>query len=296
MVTNLIAAFRERIDHLEWMAPATKKQAKAKLAVLKVGVGYPDKWPGYSGLRIVRGDAYGNLARSGLYEYERALRRLSQPVDRDQWVMTPQTVNAVNLPAMNALNFPAAILQSPFFDAKRPIAMDYGAIGAIMGHEVSHSFDNQGALFDARGRLHNWWTPADFKHFQASAQQLVAQYNRYRPFPDLAVNGQQTLGENIADVAGLAASYDAFHRSLRGTSAPVVEDFTGDQQFFISFAQEWRTKARDPVVRNEILTDGHAPAQYRASTVRNLDPWYAAFDVKPGDKLYLAPADRVRVW
>jgi putative endopeptidase len=296
MVTNLIAAFRERIDHLEWMAPATKKQAKAKLAVLKVGVGYPDKWPGYSGLRIVRGDAYGNLARSGLYEYQRALRRLSQPVDRDEWVMTPQTVNAVNLPAMNALNFPAAILQSPFFDAKRPIAMDYGAIGAIMGHEVSHSFDNQGALFDARGRLHNWWTPADFKHFQASAQQLVAQYNGYRPFPDLAVNGQQTLGENIADVAGLAASYDAFHRSLRGTSAPVVEGLTGDQQFFISFAQEWRTKARDPVVRNQILTDGHAPAQYRASTVRNLDPWYAAFDVKPGDKLYLAPADRVRVW
>jgi predicted metalloendopeptidase len=296
MVTNLIAAFRERIDHLEWMAPATKTQAKAKLAVLKVGVGYPDKWPGYSGLRIVRGDAYGNLARSGLYEYQRALRRLSQPVDRDEWVMTPQTVNAVNLPAMNALNFPAAILQSPFFDAKRPIAMDYGAIGAIMGHEVSHSFDNQGALFDARGRLHNWWTPADFKHFQASAQQLVAQYNGYRPFPDLAVNGQQTLGENIADVAGLAASYDAFHRSLRGTSAPVVENLTGDQQFFISFAQEWRTKARDPVVRNEILTDGHAPAQYRASTVRNLDPWYAAFDVKPGDKLYLAPADRVRVW
>ena len=174
--------------------------------------------------------------------------------------------------------------------------MDYGAIGAIIGHEVSHSFDNQGALFDARGRLHNWWTPADFKHFQTSSQQLVAQYNGYRPFPDLAVNGPQTLGENIADVAGLAASYDAFHRSLTGKSAPVVEGLTGDQQFFISFAQAWRTKARDPVVRNLILTDGHAPAQYRASTVRNLDSWYAAFDVKPGDKLYLAPADRVRVW
>jgi putative endopeptidase len=296
MVTNLIAAFRERIDALDWMAPSTKKEAKAKLAVLKVGVGYPDKWPGYSGLRIVKGDAYGNFNRSSLYEYHRALRRLSQPVDRDEWVMTPQTVNAVNLPAMNALNFPAAILQAPYFDSRRPIAMDYGAIGSVIGHEVSHSFDNQGALFDARGRLHNWWTPADFKHFQTSSQQLVQQFNQYRPFPDLAVNGQQTLGENIADVAGLAAAYDAFHRALGGKPAPLVAGLTGDQQFFISFAQGWRTKAREPAVRNQVLTDGHAPAQYRASTVRNLDPWYAAFDVKPGDKLYLAEKDRVRVW
>ena len=296
MVANIIAAFRDRIDALDWMAPATKNEAKAKLAVLKVGVGYPDKWPEYSGLRIVKGDAYGNLERSRLYEYQRSLRRLSQPVDRDEWVMTPQTVNAVNLPAMNALNFPAAILQPPFFDPHRPIAMDYGAIGSVIGHEVSHSFDNQGALFDSKGRLHNWWTPADFKHFQASSQQLVEQFNQYHPFPDLAVNGQQTLGENIADVAGLAASYDAFHRSLGGKPAPVVEGLTGDQQFFISFAQGWRTKARDPAVRNQILTDGHAPAMYRASTVRNLDPWYAAFDVKPGEKLYLAEKDRVKVW
>jgi len=210
--------------------------------------------------------------------------------------MTPQTVNAVNLPAMNALNFPAAILQPPFFDAKRAVAMDYGAIGSVIGHEVSHSFDNQGALFDSQGRLHNWWTSEDFKHFQASSQQLVAQYNRYRPFPDLAVNGQQTLGENIADVAGLAAAYDAFHRSLKGQAAPTVQKFTGDQQFFISFAQAWRGKAREPALRNQILTDGHAPARYRASTVRNLDQWYQAFEVKPGDKLYLAEKDRVKVW
>jgi putative endopeptidase len=296
MVTNLIAAFKDRIDGLEWMAPATKKEAKAKLAVLKVGVGYPDTWPGYSGLRIVKGDAYGNLERSRLYEYHRSLRRLSQPVDRNEWVMTPQTVNAVNLPVLNALNFPAAILQPPFFDPKRPIAMDYGAIGSVIGHEVSHSFDNQGALFDSRGRLHNWWTPSDFKHFEASSQQLVQQYNQYRPFPDLAVNGQQTLGENIADVAGLAAAYDAFHRALGGKPAPTVDGFTGDQQFFISFAQGWRTKGREPAERNQILTDGHAPAQYRGATVRNLDPWYAAFDVKPGEKLYLAEKDRVRVW
>ena len=296
MVTNLIAAFHDRIDSLDWMASATKKEAKAKLAVLKVGVGYPDTWPGYSGLEIVKGDAYGNMERARLFEYHRALKRLGQPVNRGEWVMTPQTVNAVNLPAMNALNFPAAILGPPYFDSKRPIAMDYGAIGSIIGHEVSHSFDNQGALFDSRGRLHNWWTLADFKHFQASSQQLVAQFNQYRPFPDLSVNGKQTLGENIADVAGLAAAYDAFHRSLGGKPAPIVQGLTGDQQFFISFAQGWRTKTRDPSLRNLILTDGHAPAKYRASTVRNLDPWYAAFDVKPGEKLYLAENDRVRVW
>ena len=210
--------------------------------------------------------------------------------------MTPQTVNAVNLPAMNALNFPAAILQPPYFDARRPLAMDYGAIGAIIGHEVSHSFDNQGALFDARGRLHNWWTPEDFKHFEASSAQLVAQYDQYRPFPDLAVKGQQTLGENIADVAGLAAAYDAYKMSLGGQPAPVVAGLSGDQQFFLSFAQSWRLKMREPALRQQILQDGHAPDEYRADTVRNLDPWYGAFAVQPGQKLYLAPADRVRVW
>jgi putative endopeptidase len=296
MVRNIIAAFRDRIDSLDWMAPTTKEEAKAKLSVLKVGIGYPDKWPSYSGLRIVKGDAYGNLERSRLYEYQRSLDKLGQPVDRDEWVMTPQTVNAVNLPAMNALNFPAAILQPPYFDGKRPISMDYGAIGSVIGHEVSHSFDNQGALFDSQGRLHNWWTPEDFKHFQASSQQLVEQYNGYRPFPDLAINGQQTLGENIADVAGLAAAYDAFHRSLKGKPAPQVRGLSGDQQFFISFAQGWRTKTREPALRNQILTDGHAPAQYRADTVRNLDQWYDAFGVKEGEKLYLAEKDRVRVW
>jgi predicted metalloendopeptidase len=296
MVANLIAAFRERIDRLDWMAPSTKQEAKAKLAVLKVGVGYPDKWPEYDGLEVVAGDAYGNADRAQLFRYRKSLERLSRPVDRSEWVMTPQTVNAVNLPAMNAMNFPAAILQTPYFDANRPAAMDYGAMGAIVGHEVSHSFDNQGALFDSRGRLHNWWTPADFKHFEASSAQLVAQYDGYKPFPDLAVNGKQTLGENIADLAGLAASYDAYRRSLGGRPAPEVEGFTGDQQFFISFAQSWRGKAREPATRNQILTDGHSPRQYRAATVRNLDAWYQAFGVKPGEKLYLAPGDRVRVW
>jgi predicted metalloendopeptidase len=210
--------------------------------------------------------------------------------------MTPQTVNAVNLPAMNAMNFPAAILQPPYFDPNRPTVMDYGAIGSVIGHEVSHSFDDQGALFDSAGRLHNWWTPADLEHFKGSANRLVAQYDAYRPFPDLGVNGRLTLGENIADLAGLAASYDAYRRSLGGKPAPAVQDFTGDQQFFISFAQGWRGKLREPALRNRLLTDGHAPYEYRASTVRNLDAWYTAFGVKPGQTLYLAPADRVRVW
>ena len=296
MVANIVAAFRERIDRLEWMAPATKKEAKAKLAVLKVGVGYPDRWPSYDGLEVKPSDAFGNQERARLYQYRRSVARLAQPVDRGEWVMTPQTVNAVNLPAMNALNFPAAMLQPPYFDPRRPAAMDYGSMGAIIGHEVSHSFDNQGALFDARGRLHNWWTPEDFKHFEASSGQLAAQYSSYKPFPDLAVNGRQTLGENIADLAGLAATYDAYHRSLHGATAPEEAGLTGDQQFFVSYAQSWRWKAREQTLRNRILTDGHAPSQYRALTVRNLDPWYAAFDVKSGDKLYLAPADRVRIW
>jgi putative endopeptidase len=296
MVANLIAAFRERIDKLEWMAPSTKKEAKSKLAVLKVGVGYPDKWPDYAGLEVVAGDAYGNAERAALFNYRKNVAKLGRPVDRGEWVMTPQTVNAVNLPAMNAMNFPAAILQPPYFDSRRPIAMDYGSMGAIIGHEVSHSFDNQGALFDSKGRLHNWWTAEDFKHFEESSKQLVAQYNQYRPFPDLAVNGQLTLGENIADVAGLAAAYDAFQRSLGGKPAPAVQGFTGDQQFFISFAQSWREKTRDQAMRNQILTDGHAPDKYRASTARNIGAWYSAFGVKPGDKLYLAESDRVRVW
>ena len=296
MVSNIIAAFRERIDRLDWMAPETKREAKAKLAVLKVGVGYPDKWPEYTGLEIDANDAYGNLERSRLYRYRKSLAKLGRPVERGEWVMNPQLVNAVNLPAMNAMNFPAAILQPPYFDPKRPAAMDYGAMGAIIGHEVSHSFDDQGALFDSRGRLHNWWTRADLEHFKASSARLAAQYDAYRPFPDLSVNGKLTLGENIADLAGLAASYDAWRRSLGGKPAPDVQGFTGEQQFFLSYAQAWRSKYREPALRNRLLTDGHSPGEYRASTVRNLDPWYAAFGVKPGETLYLAPAERVRVW
>jgi putative endopeptidase len=296
LVRHLLAAFAVRIDELTWMAPETKIKAKAKLATLKVGVGYPDHWRDYSALVIEGGDAFGNVQRAELFEYQHSLAKLGKPVDRSEWVMVPQEVNAVNLPAMNALNFPAAILQPPYFDAKQPASMNYGAVGATIGHEISHSFDDEGALFDASGKLQNWWTDADFAHFRASAAQLVRQFNAYQPFPDLNVNGQQTLSENIADVAGLAAAYGAYHLSLNGKAAPMVQGFTGDQQFFLAFGQSWREKSREPRLRQQIVTDGHAPAQYRVDTVRNIDAWYAAFDVKPGQSLYLAPAERVRMW
>jgi predicted metalloendopeptidase len=210
--------------------------------------------------------------------------------------MTPQTVNAVNLPIANALNFPAAYLQPPLFDPNADAAINYGAVGATIGHEISHSFDDEGSQFDAQGRLANWWTSADFAHFRAASAQLVAEFNAYHPFPDLAVNGQQTLSENIADVAGLSASHDAYIASLHGASAPILQGLTGDQRFFLAYAQSWRNKIREAALRQRVLTDGHAPPMYRADTVRNLDAWYPAFAVKPGDKLYLAPKDRVQVW
>jgi putative endopeptidase len=296
MVHNLIAAFARRIDHLDWMAPETKAKAKAKLAVLKIGVGYPDHWIDYTGLEIRPGDALGNARRAELFETRRNLAKLGKPVDRSEWVMTPQTVNAVNLPVMNAMNFPAAILQPPYFDPQRLAVMDYGATGATVGHEISHSFDDQGAQFDATGKLHNWWTPEDFAHFKAASQQLAKQYDRYRPLPDLALNGQQVLSENIADLAGLAVAYDAWVLSRGGKPAPVARGFSGDQQFFMSFAQSWRAKAREPALRQQVITDGHAPDEYRADTVRNLDAWYEAFGVQPGEKLYLSPDQRVRIW
>ncbi len=296
MVAGILHALDQRIVRLDWMAPATKAAARAKLRTIRVSVGYPDRWPSYAGLVVRRGDAYGNGDRVERFQYAENIRKLHRPVDRDEWSLRPQEVNAVNMPAMNAMNFPAAILQPPFFDPARPSAMNYGAIGAAIGHEISHSFDNLGAGFDATGRLRNWWTPADLAHFNAAAEQLVKQYDGYRPFPDLAVNGRLTLTENLADLTGLAASYDAWRASLGGKPAPVVAGLTGDQQLFLSYAQTWRSKARDARLRQQILTDGHAPGQYRALTVRNIDAWYDAFDVKPGEALYLAPGDRVRIW
>lgn len=296
MVAGILHAFDMRIDRLAWMAPQTKVAAKAKLKTIRVSVGYPDTWPTYDGLEVAAADAFGNQDRLERYEYALHMKRLRRPSDRTEWSMTPQQVNAVNMPAMNAMNFPAAIFQPPFFDGARSDAMNYAAIGAVIGHEISHSFDNLGASFDAEGRLRNWWTPDDLAHFNASAEQLVQQYNGYRPFPDLAVNGKLTLTENMADLAGITASYDAWRASLKGKPAPKVAGLTGDQQFFVSFEQMWRSKFRDAALRQTVLTNGHAPGMYRALTVRNLDAWYKAFEVMPGDSLYLGPKERVRIW
>ena len=296
MVANITAAYRVRIEALTWMAPATKAEAEAKLSALYVGVGYPETWHSYDGYVVKPDDIFGNVWRAGAFRYQQQIERLGKNVDRKEWSMTPQTVNAVNLPLQDALNFPAAILQPPFFDAKAPAAANYGAIGSIIGHEVSHTFDTEGSTFDATGRLRDWWTPADLAHFDDATAKLAAQYDTYMPFPDLNVNGKQTLAEDIADVAGISAAYDGYHASLGGKTAPGQDGFTGDQQFFIAFGQNWGSKERPPALRRQVMTDPHAPAQYRADTVRNIDAWYAAFDVKPGQKLYLAPPDRVRIW
>jgi len=296
MVANLIAAFHKRIDALTWMAPATKAEAHAKLDTLYVGIGYPETWQDYSNYEVKPDDIFGNIWRGSLAEYQREIARLGTAVNRREWCMTPQTVNAVNLPLQNALNFPAAILQPPFFDPKAPAAANYGAIGSVIGHEISHTFDSEGAAFDSKGRVRNWWTPEDLAHFNASTAKLAAQYDAYFPFPDLHVNGKQTLGEDIADVAGIAAAYDGYHASLKGKIAPQQNGFSGDQQFFIAFGQNWGSKTREAALRRQVLTNEHAPAEYRADTVRNIDAWYAAFTVKPGEKLYLAPPDRVRIW
>ncbi|MES1974031.1 MAG: M13 family metallopeptidase [Pseudomonadota bacterium] len=296
MVKNIVAAFDTRLAALPWLAPATKEEARKKLKVLIVGVGYPDTWRDYGALEIRADDPVGNLERARLAEYRHQLAKIGKPVDRNEWWMTPQTVNAVNLPVQNALNFPAAILETPYFDAKFDAAANYGAIGAVIGHEISHSFDNLGADFDSSGKLHNWWTPGDLKHFEEAGAALAAQYDAYEAFPGLHLNGQQELGENIADVAGLTAAYEAYRTSLDGKEAPVIDGLTGDQRFFLAFAQSWRTKMRDKALRARIATDVHAPAMWRVQTVRNLDAWYSAFKVEPGQKLYLAPDKRVHVW
>jgi putative endopeptidase len=278
------------------MAPATKAEALAKFGTLQVAVGYPDHWRSYATYEVTPDNLFLNLWRADLFEYHHDLSRIGTPVDRKEWCMTPQTVNAVNLPLHNGLNFPPAILQPPFFDPKAPAAANYGAIGTIIGHEISHTFDSQGAAFDSKGRVRNWWTPDDLAHFNAAASALAAQYDTYKPFPDLSVNGRQTLGENIADVAGLTAAYDGYRASLKGSPAPMDGNLTGDQQFFIAFGQNWGSVTRDAALRQQVLTDPHAPGRYRAATVRNNDAWYSAFDIKPTDKLYLAPKDRVKLW
>jgi putative endopeptidase len=296
MVGNLKAAFARRVKAIGWMSPSTKQEALKKVENIVVGVGYPDSWRDYSGLQITGDNPYANQKNAALWEYRHQIAKIGKPMDRHEWWMPPQLVNAVNLPVQNALNFPAAILVKPFFDPNADAAFNYGAIGATIGHEISHSFDTGGALFDASGAMRNWWTPADFKNFQAQADALAKQFDAYEALPGLHVNGKLTVNENIADVAGLGAAYEAYKTSLGGKPAPVINGMTGDQRFFIAFAQSWAVKSRPETLRRIVLTDAHAPEQFRAQTVRNIDAWYPAFKVQPAQKLYLAPNQRVKIW
>jgi putative endopeptidase len=296
MVDNLKAAFSRRVKAIAWMSPATKEEALKKVEGIVVGVGYPDSWRDYAGLTISPDNAYSNLKNARLWEYRHQIAKIGKPMDRHEWWMPPQLVNAVNLPVQNALNFPAAILVKPFFDPNADAAFNYGAIGATIGHEISHSFDTGGALFDASGAMRNWWTPADFANFQKQADTLAKQFDAYEALPGLHLNGKLTINENIADVAGLGAAYEAYKASLGGKPAPVIDGLTGDQRFFLAFAQSWAAKWRPEALRQIVLTNEHAPDQFRAQTVRNVDAWYPAFNVKPGQKLYLAPDQRVKIW
>ncbi|HEX8388902.1 MAG TPA: M13-type metalloendopeptidase [Sphingomonas sp.] len=296
LVRNLIRAFDARLQNLEWMAPETKAKARAKLAAFTPKIGYPDKWRDYSALRIVPGDVLGNAERANEFEYNRQLAKIGKPVDRGEWFMTPQTVNAYANPLLNEIVFPAAILQPPFFDPNADPAVNYGGIGAVIGHEISHHFDDQGRKFDPQGNLVEWWTPQDAERFKKYTDQVVAQYAAYEPIPGGKVNGELTLGENIADLAGLTVAYDAYKLSLNGKPAPVLNGFTGDQRLFLGFGQVWQYKAREAAIRQQLTTDPHTPGNFRAYVVRNLDPWYAAFKVKPGQKFYLTPEQRVKVW
>ena len=289
-------AFAARLDRLDWMSAETKAQAKLKLAHLRVMIGYPDKWRDYGALKIVRGDVYGNWRRADQFEYRRNLAKLGRPVDRGEWFMTPQTVNALYAPSQNSVTLPAAILAPTFYDPDADPAVNYGALGAGLGHEVTHGFDDNGALFDADGNLRNWWTRADFDHFHEQGKKLAAQVSLYEPLPGLHINGEQDSTENIADLGGLATAWDAYQLSLKGKSPPEIEGFTAYQRFFLGFAQNMRAKYRDLALRRAIVTDIHLPTPYRALTVRNLDGWYATFGVTSQNKLYLAPADRVAIW
>ena len=296
MATHIKHAFARRVDALDWMSPATRKEARAKLDGMVVSVGYPDTWLDYSMVTIKPGQAYANRMAAIRGKTLQQLAKLGKPQDRGEWWMNPQLVNAVNLPVQNALNFPAAILQKPFFDPAADLAANYGAIGAVIGHEISHSFDSSGAAVDATGTLRNWWTAEDLAHFETQSQALVAQFDAYAPFPDLHLNGKLELGENGADVAGLVAAYDAYREALGGKELPVVGGYTGDQRFFIAYAQSWASKDREGALRRQVIGNAHAPGQYRTLTVRNVDAWYKAFNVTPGDALYLPPEKRVKLW
>ncbi|KMN30138.1 peptidase M13 [Chromobacterium sp. LK1] len=297
LVGNLMKAYAQSIDTLSWMSPATKKAAQDKLSKYMLKIGYPNKWRDYGGLEIKRDDLAGNIKRGSIFEYRRMLARLGKPVDREEWGMTPQTVNAYYNPSLNEIVFPAAILQPPFFDAKADDAVNYGGIGAVIGHEISHGFDDQGSQFDGDGNMRNWWTAEDRARFDQLTGKLVAQYNAYEPLPGKHINGELTLGENIADNAGLQIAYKAYQLSLGGKSAPVLDGMNGDQRFFYGFAQVWRTKIRDEALLSRLVTDPHSPGEFRAiGAASNSDAFVETFEVKPGDKMFKPQDERIRIW
>src|SRR5437868_2399829 len=296
LVHNLIGAMDRRIDRLDWMSADTKAKAHAKLAAFTPKIGYPSQWRNMSRLVIKRDDVLGNAMRSARFEYAYQLGKLGGPIRRWEWGMTPMTINAYSNPTMVEIVFPAAILQPPFFDPNADPAVNYGGIGAVIGHEMSHQFDDQGAKYDLHGNLVDWWTPADAQNFQSRLDKLEQQYNAYEPLPGMHVVGKLTMGENVADLAGLTVAHDAYLASLGGKAPPVIEGMTADQRFYLGWAQVWRCKYREPNLRQRLLTDPHSPCPVRTDVVRNMDPWYQAFGVQPGQKLYLAPADRVRIW
>lgn len=296
LVRNIITAMGKRIDGLSWMSAAAKTRAHAKLAAFTPKIGYPDRWRDYSGLEIRRDDLFGNALRSNQFEHAYNVAKLGQPIYRWEWFMTPMEVNAYANPGMVEIVFPAAILQPPFFDPHADAAVNYGAIGAVIGHELSHHFDDQGAKYDETGSLKQWWSDQDIANFEALTGKLVKQYDAYEPLPGEHVNGKLTLGENIADLAGLTIAHDAYLASLGGRQAPVIAGTTGDQRFYLGWAQVWRRSYREENLRQRLLTDPHAPSEERAAIVRNLDPWYGAFAIPPSAKLALTPEERVRIW
>jgi len=297
LVENLRATYAAHIKQLPWMSDATKQVALQKLAAFHPKIGYPDRWRDYGSLSVVNGDAFGNAVRARVFDWQRQVRRLGQPTDRGEWGMTPQTINAYYNPTFNEVVFPAAILQPPFFDPHADPAVNYGGIGAVIGHEMGHGFDDQGSKSDARGVLHAWWQPGDTDAFKKRVDSLAAQYDGFTVLPGLNVNGRLTLGENIGDLGGLSVSLDAYHRSLAGAAAPLRDGLTGDQRFFLAYAQIWRSLNRDEQLRSQVLSNPHSPPKFRVNgVVRNVNAWYAAFDVRPGDQLYLSEDERVHIW
>ena len=297
LVQNLLKAYEESIKKLDWMSPETKKQALEKVSKFTIKIGYPDKWRDYSTLKVVKGDLYGNLQRATAFEYNRQISKLGKHVDRTEWGMTPQTVNAYYNPTLNEIVFPAAILQPPFFDMTVEDAINYGGIGAVIGHEIGHGFDDQGSTFDGDGVMRNWWTPKDLESFKQKTGALVAQYDGFKVFPDLNVNGAFTLGENIGDLGGLSIALKAYKISLDGKESPVLDGFSGEQRVFIGWGQSWLNKTREEALRNQVASDPHSPAKFRVNgVVRNIPEFYTVFNIKPTDSLYLAPDKRVKIW